>query len=29
MQPFVAGLERLVASLHRPLRPYVALRLRA
>jgi hypothetical protein len=29
MQPLVAGLERLVASLHRPLRPYVALRLRA
>lgn len=29
VQPVVAGLERLVASLHRPLRPYVALRLRA
>ena len=29
MRPLVAGLERLVASLHRPLRPYVALRLRA
>lgn len=29
MRPFIAGLEWLVASLHRPLRPYVALRLRA
>jgi hypothetical protein len=29
MRPLVGGLERVVASLHRPLRPYVALRLRA
>jgi hypothetical protein len=29
MRPLVAGLERLVSGLHRPLRPYVALRLRA
>ena len=28
VRPLVAGLERLVAGLHRPLRPYVALRLR-